>query len=96
MGTIEKEGNLLPFGDGWKAMVPISAEHARRSTAGVKYEAADAKQEWIRAHALRLLADWCERNSSFSIAPEYIRQLERDLARYYEQPLMRAFIENTD
>jgi hypothetical protein len=91
-----KEGNLLPFGDGWKAMMPIFAEHARRSAATMRNNAADAKEEWIREHAARLLLDWCDRNNAFSIAPEYVRQLEKDLAHYYEQPLMRAFIENTD
>ena len=59
-------------------------------------EADDTKQQWVHGHAGRLLQLWRRRQSPFSIAPEYIRQLERDLTHFYDQPLMRSFIENTD
>ncbi|MHC4520953.1 MAG: hypothetical protein ACYTAS_20365 [Planctomycetota bacterium] len=59
-------------------------------------EASEAKRQWIQQHACRLLQHWGRRQSPFGIAPEYVRQLERDLLRCYDQPLMRSFIENTD
>jgi hypothetical protein len=58
-------------------------------------EASNHKQQWVRGHAKRLLQHWLRRRTPFGIAPEYIRQLERDLSRSYEQPLLRAFFENT-
>jgi len=61
----------------------------------MKNEAGDTKGQWIQHHARRLLQCWLRRQSPFSIAPEYIRRVERDLAEFYEQPLMRMFIENT-
>jgi hypothetical protein len=96
VGTIEKEGNLLPFGDGRKAMVPILAGHATRKAARMRNEAVDAKQEWAHEHVARLLQYWRKCNTSLSIAPEYLTQIERDLARYYEHSHMRTFIENAD
>ena len=62
----------------------------------MKNRAGDTKDQWVHRHADRLLQHWRRRPGPFSIAPEYIRQLERDLAHFYEQPLMRSFIESTD
>ena len=62
----------------------------------MKKNAGDVKQEWVRAHAARLFLDWRRRTKPFAISPEYVRKLERDLAHYYEQPLIKAFVENTD
>ena len=59
-------------------------------------EVRDAKQQWTHKHAERLLQHWLRRKGPVSVAPEYVRQLERDLSDLYEQPLTRAFIENTD
>jgi hypothetical protein len=59
-------------------------------------EAGDAKQRWVQGHTERLLQRWVGRPSPFSIAPEYARQIERDMVRFYEQPLMKAFIESTE
>jgi hypothetical protein len=61
----------------------------------MKSEAGDTKQQWVHGHAERSLQRWRRRQSPFRVAPEYIRQLERDLTRFYDQPLMRSFIENT-
>jgi hypothetical protein len=96
VGTIVEEGNLLPFDDGRKAMVPIFAGHARRRADGMRNEAANAKQEWVHEQVARLLQYWYKCNNSLSITPEYVTQIERDLARYYEPSHMRAFIENAD
>jgi hypothetical protein len=76
-------------------VVPTAAKHVRRSASVMKNEAGDTKDQWIQLHAQRLLQHWFRRQSPFSIAPEYVRQLERDLAEFYEQPLMKMFIENT-
>jgi len=62
----------------------------------MKKEAGDTQDQWVHTHAQRLLQHWHTRQSPFHISPEYINQLERDLTYFYEQPLLRTFIENTD
>ena len=90
-----EEWSLLPLGDERRAVVPTLAKHATRSAFVMKNEAGDTKDQWIQQHAQRLLQHWFRRQSPFSIDPEYVRQVERDLAEFYEQPLMKLFIENT-
>lgn len=62
----------------------------------MKGKADDTKDRWIRRHAERLWRRWYRGQAPFRVAPEYVRQLERDLERFYEHPLMRSFVENTD
>jgi hypothetical protein len=55
----------------------------------------DDRAQWIRRHADRLLHHWRCGPSPFEIAPDYRRQLERDLAGCYDQPLLRTFVERS-
>ncbi len=55
----------------------------------------DEKRRWIQRYAGRLLQHWRRGESPFGVAPEYLRQIERDLALCYEKPLMRVFVEST-
>ncbi len=54
-----------------------------------------AKQEWIRLHAGHMLQYWLKWGTPLGVAPSYVAKLERDLARCYDQPLLRSFIERT-
>jgi hypothetical protein len=54
-----------------------------------------AKQQWVRRHATQMLQCWLRWQTPLGIAPGYVAKLERDLARCYDQPLLRTFIERT-
>jgi hypothetical protein len=68
----------------------------RRLALLMKHEMGDAKQQWVHTQAERLLQRWLTRKGPVCISFEYVRQLERDLTHFYGQPLLKAFIENTD
>ena len=53
----------------------------------------DMKREWIKKYARIALKSWRNSNHPFEISSEYVRQLEMDLARQYDDPLKRQFIE---
>ena len=53
------------------------------------------RTQWIQWHADRLLQRWRQADSPFDITSDYRRQLERDLAGCYDEPLVRMFIERT-
>ncbi|HPD48703.1 MAG TPA: hypothetical protein P5279_09705 [Anaerohalosphaeraceae bacterium] len=55
----------------------------------------DEKQQWIRKYARIALQSWRNSNHPFEVSNEYLRQLEIDLARHYDDPLKRQFIEAT-
>ncbi|MBN1817585.1 MAG: hypothetical protein JW828_09495 [Sedimentisphaerales bacterium] len=54
----------------------------------------DIKQEWIRRYASRALDAWRSRDCALEISEEYLLQLEDDLNVYYDDPLIRDFIES--
>ena len=96
MGTVAEEWSLPPVDEMPRATVPIFTERAGRRAIVTKNEVGDCKQQWVCEQAQRLLQNWRKQQSPFGIGPEFIRQLERDLAQFYEQPLIRTFIENSD
>lgn len=53
------------------------------------------KREWVEQHAGQMLQNWLRWQTPLGIAPSYAAKLERDLARCYDQPLLRSFIERT-
>jgi hypothetical protein len=61
----------------------------------MNYRAADERRLWIRQYADRALEHWRRWASPFGVAPDYVRHLEKDLARCYDQPLVKGFIERT-
>jgi len=54
-----------------------------------------ARQEWIQHHADQMLQHWVRWGAPLGIAPGYVIKLREDLARCYDQPLLRTFIERT-
>ncbi len=55
----------------------------------------DKKKQWIKKYARIALKSWRNSNHPFEVSNEYLRQLELDLARQYDDPLKRQFIEAT-
>ena len=53
------------------------------------------KRKWLRKYSRRLLRLWRQRQTPLGVAPVYIGQIEKDLARFYDDPLKRRFIETT-
>ena len=54
-----------------------------------------SKRLWVQKYSHRLLKLWLRWQSPLGIARTYIEQIEKDLAKYYDEPLKRIFIEKT-
>lgn len=95
-------------GSGWRKGA-VSAMDAQRSSVatlddpiedrhlsdGYAASHPTGKQEWVQQHAHHMLQHWLKWGSPLGIAPSYVAKLERDLAKCYDQPLLKAFIERT-
>ena len=53
------------------------------------------KRKWLQKYSRRLLRLWRQRQTPLGVPPVYIGQIEKDLARFYDDPLKRTFIETT-
>jgi len=53
------------------------------------------REQWIRTYTQQILQVWLGQGSPLGLAAAYARSIRKDLAQFYEQPLMRAFIEET-
>ncbi|KPK41476.1 MAG: hypothetical protein AMJ65_09360 [Phycisphaerae bacterium SG8_4] len=53
------------------------------------------KRKWLRKYSRRLLRIWLQRQTPLGVTPVYIGQIEKDLARFYDDPLKRRFVETT-
>jgi len=67
----------------------------RSGDAAVSGGPAIGKQEWVQQHANHMLRCWRQRHAPLGVAPSYVTKLEEDLARCYDEPLLRTFIERT-
>lgn len=54
-----------------------------------------SREEWLRTYTERVLHAWRGRHAPLGLAPAYARWIRRDLSQCYQEPLMRAFIEQT-
>ena len=61
-----------------------------RSTTGT-----GTKRAWVQRYADRMFALWLERQTCLGVTRQYLEQLREDLARWYDEPLKRTFIEAT-
>jgi len=69
---------------------------ARGTVRGVSHSVpALSKDEWLRTYTKQILHAWRGRRTPLGLAPTYAQYIRKDLAAFYEQPLMRAFIEQT-
>jgi hypothetical protein len=54
-----------------------------------------SKKRWIAKYSQRLLKLWLQRQSPLGVTRTYVEQIEQDLAKFYDEPLKRIFIEKT-
>jgi hypothetical protein len=54
-----------------------------------------SKDEWIQYHAKRIHTFWLQWQTPLGIAYKYVEQIKKDLAKFYDDPLKRNFIETT-
>jgi len=66
------------------------------ATVITKHETAQlARKQWIQHYADRVYELWLQQEARFDMTPDYLQQIETDLAALYEHPLKRTFIEAT-
>ena len=53
------------------------------------------KKKWLQKYSHRLLRLWLQQQTPLGVTPMYIGQIEEDLAKFYDEPLKRMFIETT-
>ena len=61
----------------------------------VNTESDVGRKKWLRKYSRRLLGLWLQRQTPLGVTPVYIGQIEEDLAKFYDEPLKRMFIETT-
>jgi len=54
-----------------------------------------SKRKWLQKYSRRLLRLWLQRQTPLGVASAYVGQIEEDLAKFYNEPLKRMFIETT-
>jgi hypothetical protein len=53
------------------------------------------KKKWLQEYSRRLLRLWLQWQSPLGVTSTYVEQIEEDLAKFYDEPLKRIFIETT-
>jgi hypothetical protein len=53
------------------------------------------KEQWLQQYSLRLFKLWTQWKTPLGVANSYAQQIRKDLAKFYQDPLKRRFIENT-
>ena len=56
---------------------------------------AASREDWLRTYTGRVLRMWHRQGAPLGLATAYAKWVRQDLAAFYGQPLMRAFIERT-
>ena len=51
------------------------------------------KEKWLQMYASRILMVWSQWQTPLGVAPAYTNRIKRDLARFYDDPLKKMFIE---
>lgn len=51
------------------------------------------KEGWLQKYASRILMVWSRWQTPLGVAPAYTDRIKKDLARFYDDPLKRMFIE---
>lgn len=53
------------------------------------------KEEWIQHYAEQALRFWLQWQTPLGVARDYMEQIKEDLAKFYDEPLKKMFIEAT-
>jgi len=51
------------------------------------------KEKWLQTYASQILKVWSQWQTPLGVATAYIDGIKQDLIRFYDDPLMRTFIE---
>jgi hypothetical protein len=51
------------------------------------------KEKWLQTYASQILKVWAQWQTPLGVATAYIDGIKQDLIRFYDDPLMRTFIE---
>ena len=54
-----------------------------------------SKERWIQKYSHRLIRHWMRWQTPLGVASAYTEQIEKDLAKFYDEPLKKIFIETT-
>jgi len=54
-----------------------------------------SKEKWLQKYASRILMVWSQWQTPLGVAPAYTDRIKTDLARFYDDPLKKMFIETT-
>ena len=54
-----------------------------------------SKEKWLQKYASRILMAWSQWQTPLGVASAYTDRIKMDLARFYDDPLKRMFIETT-
>jgi hypothetical protein len=54
-----------------------------------------SKEKWLQKYASRILMVWSHWQTPLGVPSTYMGRIKKDLARFYEDPLKRMFIEAT-
>jgi hypothetical protein len=57
--------------------------------------AESSRNDWIEHHAKQIHKFWLQWQTPLGIAYKYVEQIKKDLAKFYDDPLKRVFIEST-
>jgi hypothetical protein len=68
-------------------------ESRHRQKANV--ESDEGKRKWLQKYSRRLLRHWLRWQTPLGVTAAYVGKIEADLARFYDEPLKRMFIEAT-
>ncbi len=70
---------------------PDSSDSVSQSPAS----SASGKKAWVQRYADRMFSLWLRRQTCLGVTRHYMAQLRQDLARWYDEPLKKMFIEAT-
>ena len=56
-------------------------------------ESNTTKEKWLQSYASRMLKVWSQWQTPLGVASAYAERIKQDLARFYDDPLMRTFVE---
>jgi len=54
-----------------------------------------SKEKWLEKYSSQMLGLWSQWQTPLGVARAYASQIKKDLAKFYDDPLKRMFVEAT-